>query len=88
MLILGLPNDIVQDHFMPKLMEPILVVEQCAIDVIERGDMIFDFMVFKAWCLHLALEKYKTHLDWLFINLTFVMTKDYMEGVNYYSLKK
>ena len=36
MFIPNLPNDIVQDHIMPKLMQPILVVEPRAINVIER----------------------------------------------------
>lgn len=41
----GHPNDIVQDHILSKLMEPILPVEPCDIDVIDVDDVIFDFIV-------------------------------------------
>lgn len=43
--IVGLPNNIVQDHIMPKLIEPILAIKPCAIDVIEKDDAILYFMV-------------------------------------------
>lgn len=45
MLLPDLSNDIVQDHIMLKLIEPILAVEPRGIDVIEMDDVICDFMV-------------------------------------------
>lgn len=54
MFILGFPNDILQDHIMWKLMEPTLAVKSRGIDVIERDDVINDFMVLM--CIHKYME--------------------------------
>lgn len=43
--ILNHHDHIVQDHIMPKLMEPILPGNPLAIDIIEMDDMLSDFMV-------------------------------------------
>ena len=65
MLLPDLSNDIVQDHIMLKLMEPILTILPCAIDVIKRNNVICYDMVFlciykclgvhKAWRLHFGM---------------------------------
>lgn len=43
--ILNLHDLRVEDHIMPKLMEPILPGNPRAIDIIEMDDMLNDFMV-------------------------------------------
>lgn len=85
----GLLDDIVQNHIMPKLMEPILVIKPQSIDVIEKDDIICEFMVplciyeymgvNKAWHLYFGMRECMTHLDWLFMNWTLIITKDSME---------
>lgn len=65
MYIPRLPDDIVQNHMMPKLMEHILAINQSAIDIIERNNVISDFMDViciykdmefnKTWCFHFGM---------------------------------
>lgn len=60
-LDLGLSDDIVQDHIISKLMEPILAIKPCAIDVIEIGDVICNFMVLV--CIYSNYQDLKNYLN-------------------------
>lgn len=74
--IIGLDDDIVQNHIMLKLMEPILVVKPHVINIVGRDDIILIFWfsyIFINTCkftkldaLILAKEKWTTDFKWFY----------------------